>query len=217
MVQPMSTGIVRRERYMRYQFPWRATGVAALALVATAFTGLFAMTAARAVSTAQTASTAPCVPVRVVVDPSRAPAPAAARQLVAEAASRVMAASGVPILVEDADGDAASDAVVVAWRPFPSTEPARIGLTSVSVDADGIAVEIQLNQDSQLPSDFSSRRSWGATLMHELGHVLGLAHSADAGDLMFSKMLAGAAEWGRGDLHALAITGAARGCEVPLP
>lgn len=55
------------------------------------------------------------------------------------------------------------------------------------------------------------------TLMHELGHVVGLAHVSDPEQLMFESST-GRSSWGLGDIQGLRRVGQEAGCvEVPAP
>lgn len=59
--------------------------------------------------------------------------------------------------------------------------------------------------------------SWGATVRHELGHLLGLAHVEDEDQLMHPHPGEGPVAWGRGDRRGLEAL-AAGGCrQVPTP
>ena len=64
----------------------------------------------------------------------------------------------------------------------------------------------------------SGRYSLELVLMHELGHIVGLAHVKDPDELMFSGQDAGDArpyqmdDWGPGDLRGLEQVGADQGC-----
>jgi hypothetical protein len=66
-----------------------------------------------------------------------------------------------------------------------------------------------------LPSGFDYRFSDGLVLMHELGHLVGLAHVSDPNELMYtSQRLPGHAidDWGPGDLEGLRELGRNAGC-----
>jgi hypothetical protein len=52
----------------------------------------------------------------------------------------------------------------------------------------------------------------GDLLMHELGHVMGLAHYSSSSEMMNPVMTRGAARYGRGDLAGLEAHGAELGC-----
>lgn len=202
----LGAGIVRRERYLRYQFPWRR--VAAVTAAAATVATLWAVTP---LALAQDRAITPptCHPVRLVVDSMHAPG--AARDLVIEASARVTNASAIPIVV-DTGLNRPGDYVTVRWRPLPPTTPVRLGVSSVGLTPRGATGTITLNTARPLEPNFASRSSMGAALMHEIGHAIGLGHSPDPADVMFSRVQAGPLDWGPGDRSALADAGAKRGC-----
>ena len=59
------------------------------------------------------------------------------------------------------------------------------------------------------PAGYSPR---GKLLMHELGHVVGLAHVSDPGQVMYPVITTSAAGWGSGDRAGLRVLGADSGC-----
>ncbi len=54
--------------------------------------------------------------------------------------------------------------------------------------------------------------TWIATILHELGHLIGLDHVEDPNQLMFTRPGDGPASFGPGDLAGLRALGAASGC-----
>jgi hypothetical protein len=190
----------------------------------------------------------PCRPIHLVVSsvgaPDSYPAPAL-RADVEEAAERLAATSGLAIVVEagvdevpDADRSTLAPAdgagerwapVLVGWR-----EPGAGGLPLRDVDR-GIAVPVAVGSDEDrtyvtgqvalnprredLRPGFDDRAtSWGATVLHELAHVLGLDHVDDPDELMYVYPGEGPVELGPGDRAGLRALGAAGGCvEVPAP
>jgi hypothetical protein len=67
-------------------------------------------------------------------------------------------------------------------------------------------------QDGLHPG-FGPGLSRGNLVLHELGHVAGLDHVQDAGQLMYPSISAGAPDgYAAGDLNGLAQLGAGSGC-----
>jgi hypothetical protein len=70
---------------------------------------------------------------------------------------------------------------------------------------------IAIDAGGDLPPGFGTRYSEGVVLMHELGHVLGLAHVGDGDELMWSPDVHGGdahpdfalSDWGPGDRRGL--------------
>lgn len=120
--------------------------------------------------------------------------------------------------------------VLVGWRP-----PGEGGLPLRDVDR-GVAVplavgpaghrvyvtaQVVLNPErSDLePGSADRATSWGATVLHELAHVLGLAHVDEPRELMYTYPGTGPVRLGVGDRAGLAAVGAGVGTclEVPVP
>lgn len=74
---------------------------------------------------------------------------------------------------------------------------------------------VVVDADADLPPGFDSRFSEGLVLMHELGHLVGLAHVSDPNEVMFTSQ-AGPGnpldDWGPGDREGLHELGADGGC-----
>jgi len=79
---------------------------------------------------------------------------------------------------------------------------------------------VAIDAAGAIPAGFEARYSEGVVLMHELGHVMGLAHVGDGGELMWSPNAPGADDvpdlglndWGPGDRRGLQILGAHDAC-----
>jgi hypothetical protein len=184
----------------------------------------------------------PCRPIDVVL--SSAGLPAGGQELLEQGLARLNEASGLHLrligltpeapsvtrgLVER-DGDAWRWApVLIGWvstgqsglaLPF---EERGIALPVAVRGTRGHAFvtgQIALNADrTDLRMDFADRaESWGATLLHELGHLVGLDHVSDTAQLMSEAPGAGPVEFSAGDLDGLVAVGAAAGClDVPDP
>jgi hypothetical protein len=186
-----------------------------------------------------------CQPIDLVLSPEGAPIDAEIDLL--EAAARIAAASGLqlrllgqsderpssdrPLVVRDGSGWRWNH-VLVAWMSLDEAGAASLPLAPgdrgvaipVSV-RDGaregfVTGQVVLNGSrSDLRPGFDDRAdSWGATLLHELGHLVGLAHVADASQLMAADPGSGPPVLGSGDLAGLALIGASAGCtDVPDP
>lgn len=75
---------------------------------------------------------------------------------------------------------------------------------------------VTLNGDLALPTGFGPGKTWGDVVLHEMGHVLGLAHVDDDLQLMFPHITSGPARWGSGDEAGLKQLGRDGGCLTPL-
>ncbi|MBW3662329.1 MAG: hypothetical protein KY469_04440 [Actinobacteria bacterium] len=113
--------------------------------------------------------------------------------------------------------------VLVAWTsPDQSEVPLgsddRAVSVPISIDtSDGppefVSGQVVFNAERPLAPGFDDRHaSWGAAILHELGHLVGLDHVADPRELMFEQVTFGPVEWGAGDLGGLAALGAQQGC-----
>lgn len=117
--------------------------------------------------------------------------------------------------------------VLVAWvSPWEAGLPLRDtdrGIAiPIAVGAPGqrtyVSGQVVLNADRvELVAGTADRAdSWGATLLHELVHVLGLGHVDDPDQLMYVYPGEGPVELGPGDRAGLRAVGPATGClEVP--
>lgn len=118
--------------------------------------------------------------------------------------------------------------VLVAWASPDDDLPLRetdrgLGIpVAVGTDGDRVYVsgQVILNADrADLEvGDADRSGSWGATVLHELIHVLGLGHVEDPQELMAVSPGDGPVELGPGDRVGLAAVGTNDGClEVPAP
>jgi hypothetical protein len=172
----------------------------------------------------------PCDDISYRVNPHRMPA--GAMRDVAEAFRRLSEASGlrfsyagptsfVPYARRSRRATSNAD-VVLAWAPpraVPSLAGTVVGLggyagagtsTGWTRITQGYVV---LDSTSRLHRGFAGRRSTrGMTLLHELGHAVGLDHVNDRRQVMYPVILPREAQYAAGDLRGLAAVGAARGC-----
>jgi len=88
----------------------------------------------------------------------------------------------------------------------------------VVVDDVFVTGQVLLADDVVLAPDFSSRdRSWGATLLHEGAHLVGLDHVDDPDQLLYPYPVPGPAVFGSGDHDGLAALRADGSCLDPGP
>jgi hypothetical protein len=167
----------------------------------------------------------PCRPIHYVVNPQGAPADGVA--MVEEAIARVSVATGLKF-VNDGTTTEAPDKqreaylpdrydperwapVLVAWSnksAFPSLAGYVVGVgRPVPVDDPGgqlAFVSGSLVLDTEVPrADRATRK---AIMLHELGHLVGLDHTADQSQLMFSEANT-VTDYQDGDLRGLALLG----------
>lgn len=183
----------------------------------------------------------PCTTIAWVLNPAGAPVSALADVQVAF--ERVAQATGLTFTYEGTTDEVpgrerapyAPDRwddrwapVLVAWAPpgtgdLDLTDGDRAVTVPVSVDVgDGgvfVTGQVVFNAERVLQGGFVTRQShWGGTILHELGHLVGLDHVDDDGELMYPRPGLGPATWGPGDLAGLGRLGAAMGClAVPTP
>lgn len=182
-----------------------------------------------------------CEPIGWVFNPVGAPP--TAQVDIEEALGRVQLATGLRfeflgttteepsrerrLLQEEAYGDRWAP-VLFAWvetgtTTLPLEQNERGAAVPVAASGpDGtvfVSGQIVLNGSVTLNAGFDDRHaSWGATLLHELGHLVGLDHVDDRSQLMYPTAVFGAARFSEGDLRGLEAVGADGGClGVPPP
>jgi hypothetical protein len=172
----------------------------------------------------------PCVPIHVVVDP-RTIVDDGMRML-REALDRVMDATGLVLVVDGlaepgerpegstrtSDGERWSP-VLVSWSD-PGETPELVGRvaglggsTSLEIGKHRWYVTGKVTLDGPQIDKIVDQSGWAsgrAVVMHELGHLVGLDHVGDEGQLMQPEGRAGLDAWGDGDLTGLAALGRGR-------
>jgi len=176
-----------------------------------------------------------CTPIGVVL--STVEAPDGAEDDLREALTRLSDASGLRLELRGTTDErpSADRALVVdtaagwAWAPVLVgwvAPDAALGLTPLDrgialpvAVRDGdreafVTGQVALNaRRTDLVPGFGDRSdAWGATLLHELVHLVGLDHVDDPSQLMSTDPGSGPVVFGAGDLAGLARVGAAAGC-----
>lgn len=115
--------------------------------------------------------------------------------------------------------------VLVTWLPDDEfhTWASQAGAVAFALPRPGsaeledqyVSGVVVVDAEAGLPAGFDYRYSDGLVLMHELGHLVGLAHVSDPNELMYtSQRLPGHAieDWGPGDREGLRELGREAGC-----
>jgi hypothetical protein len=185
----------------------------------------------------------PCVPIRYQVNLSSAPN--GALDDVRRAVARVASATGNRFVYEGATTRTADQQigrafqtgnttsrwlpVLITWVPHShfdflvdTKRATAFGMPQAGDGADAQTYEsgvVAMDAGGHLPLGFDGRFSDGVVLMHELGHVMGLAHVGDGDEVMWSPNVHDAgppnlavSDWGPGDLRGLQILGQHPAC-----
>ena len=118
--------------------------------------------------------------------------------------------------------------VVVAWaRPSQSSllssypKAAGVGAAMARTgyfNGDGTRTNmisrgmVVINSNIRQKAGFGSGLTRGDTLLHEIGHAMGLSHAGANEQMMYAYLTRTRARFGRGDLHALEARGSKLGC-----
>lgn len=183
----------------------------------------------------------PCEPIHYVVNPGRSPAGSV--EDVHEAVARASEATGIAFAYEGLTGEVPSRSrrayqpnrypggwapVLIAWVDPDETDirfeeehdvAAAVARPVTPRTGEAVIVSgwIAMNEDDPNPPGFASPGAQGPTILHEWGHILGLDHVEQDGQLM-EPSGGWMTDFGPGDLAGLERLGRSSGClEVPSP
>jgi hypothetical protein len=160
----------------------------------------------------------------------RGPGPADARELAEAALEQVADATGLEFryagtideVVDDDAPDGTERTIFISWatpEEVPALDGAVVGIGGTAHQAVGdgpmrpLWGRVVLDTTDGLDPGFEGGASHGAVLLHEMGHVLGLAHSDDPDEVMYHAANPDLpAVYQPGDLEALASAVEQRPC-----
>jgi hypothetical protein len=177
----------------------------------------------------------PCEPIHYVVNLGRAPA--GSLEDVQESVRRVSAATSISFTYDGTTDEQPTRRraayqpgrygdrwapVLIAWVdptastiPFSSEGHLAAGVASPQVPDDGeeiiVSGWIAINGDDPNAPGFATIDAQGPVVLHELGHVMGLGHVREIGELM-EPSGGGVTDFGPGDLEGLHRLGRSSGC-----
>jgi hypothetical protein len=171
----------------------------------------------------------PCRPIHYVLNLNGAPSDGAA--LILDGITRVQAATGLRFVSDGTTTEAPSKdrvpyqpsrygrrwaPMLIGWsdeNAFPELAGyiAGVGAPSPVYGANGQLVyvtgEVVLDGPQLSPASTPDRGVVRAIILHELGHLMGLDHTSDRGQIMFSESQFNVRDYGDGDLRGLAKLG----------
>ncbi len=183
----------------------------------------------------------PCAPIRYVINPEGAPSDAlddldAAIDIFEDAMGVGFEFEGYTDEVPSRDravyqperyGEGRWAPVLITWVPAdellqPDDQAVGAAGSNYVVNELGrlvyVSGMITFNSDARLLPGFELGDSWGDVVLHELGHLVGLAHVEEDNQVMYPDVTVGEARLGAGDLRGLERLGRAGGCvSVPRP
>jgi len=192
-------------------------------------------------STGEPARYNPCEPLRYVIDRRLAPRGTIADlrqglELVSEATGIEFAFAGYaeeedianrPAYQPDRYGPRHWAPVLFTWLPvdrllIPDDEAVgaagSVAVRNSRGDLVYVTGTVTFNYEARLLNGFELGDSWGDVVLHELGHLLGLAHVEDTTQVMHPDVTGGEARLGAGDLAGLRRLGRNGGCvTTPRP
>ena len=180
----------------------------------------------------------PCATIHYVVNLTEAPAHALSD--VQDALSRVSDATGMSFVYDGTSTEVPSPnrpvyqpatygdrwaPVLIAWdRPdetaYLTAGAVADGGSSYLVTSQGfqyVTGEVALDATQAFPDGFDDSVAWGPLLLHELGHVIGVAHVDDHNQIMYPTVHPGGPrDYAAGDRAGLRLLGTASGCLTPV-
>jgi hypothetical protein len=172
----------------------------------------------------------PCRPVHYVVNPAGEPADG--QQLVADAITTLHQATGLRFVADGSTTEAPSKQrlayqpdrydksrwapVLISWQDeqsYPSLAGYIAGIagprpwSTSSGQLAYVTGQVVLDRVQLDPAQLPDRSMARAIILHELGHLVGLDHTADRTQIMYSEAEFNVADYGAGDRRGLALLG----------